>query len=174
MMLLFLKKKVGENMTFGEKLRNIREKLGLSQRVLGERLGVTQQTIAQYEKAVEQPKLKTVRRLADALGVPLYELVTDWRSFSKEELLDDFVNSPSQKKPDVHDYKFYGKLPMPYIIQDIYGSLNTAGKKKLAEYAEDLTKIPEYRADTAPDPTLAPPNPPDPAPAPADPQQKKD
>lgn len=171
----FFKKKVGENMTFGENLRNTREKLGLSQRALGERLGVTQQTIAQYEKAVEQPKLKTVRRLADALDVPLYKLVTDWQEFNQKELLEDFTNDSHVITEEINiddlensTNELLEKLNNSYVsIRLSYKVLNTAGKKKLAEYAEDLTKIPEYRADTAPDPTLAPPNPPDP-------QQKKD
>ena len=151
-------------MDIGDKIKKIRREKNLTQKELAQKLGTSPQNLAQYENGKRNPKLKTIRQLADALDVPLYELVTDWGEFSQEELLDDFVNSPSQKKPDVHDYKFYGKFPMPYIIQDIYGSLNATGKKKLADYAEDLTKIPEYRADSAPDP----------APVPADPQQKKD
>ena len=46
-------------MTFGENLKAIREQKGLSQRELGELLGVKQQTIAQYEKANDPPKIKT-------------------------------------------------------------------------------------------------------------------
>ena len=61
-------------MTFGENLKAIREQKGLSQRELGERLGVRQQTVAQYENAEDQPKMKTIRRLATALDIPIYRL----------------------------------------------------------------------------------------------------
>ena len=44
-------------------------------------MGISQQTIAQYEKAVEQPKYKTVVKLARALDVSLAELTSD-TSFS--------------------------------------------------------------------------------------------
>lgn len=61
-------------MTFGETVKKIREEKGLSQRQLGLEMGVKQQTIAQYEKAINTPKAETVRRLASALKVPVREL----------------------------------------------------------------------------------------------------
>lgn len=82
-----------QNFTFGENLKIIREQKGLSQSELGERLGVRQQTVAQYEKAEEQPKMKTIRRLASALNVPLYKLVTNWKEFSSDEFCEDFASS---------------------------------------------------------------------------------
>lgn len=62
-------------MTFGEKIKKIRQDKGISQRELGIRLGVRQQTVAQYEKIEEPPKLATIRRIAEALGVPFNEIV---------------------------------------------------------------------------------------------------
>ena len=62
-------------MTFGERLKAIREQKGLSQRELGERLGVRQQTIAQYEKAVDLPKMKTIEKIAKALNISTKELL---------------------------------------------------------------------------------------------------
>ena len=63
-------------MTFGERVKELRLKKGLSQRELGERMGgITQQTIAQYEKSENYPKLETIRRIAKALDVPFDNLV---------------------------------------------------------------------------------------------------
>lgn len=61
-------------MDFGKKLKEIRTQKKISQRELGERLGVSQQTIAQYEHAINIPKLSTLQKFATALGVPLIEL----------------------------------------------------------------------------------------------------
>lgn len=48
---------------FGEKLKELREERNLSQKELGEKMGgITQQTIAQYEKKETVPKLETVSR----------------------------------------------------------------------------------------------------------------
>lgn len=59
----------------GQNIKKIRKKQGLTQKELGERLGITQQTVAQYERATEQPKISTVRKIADGLGVPVKELI---------------------------------------------------------------------------------------------------
>ena len=68
-------------MTFGERIKSIRKKKNITQAELGRRMGISQQTIAQYEKAVEQPKYETVVKLARALDVSLAELTSD-TSFS--------------------------------------------------------------------------------------------
>lgn len=76
-------------MTFGEKVKTIREKKGLSQSALAERMDISQQAVAKYEKIVEQPKLPTVRKIAEALKVSISELVDDWTRFTPEEISSD-------------------------------------------------------------------------------------
>lgn len=97
-------------MTFGENLKAIREQKGLSQRELGERLGVRQQTVAQYENAKDQPKMKTVRRLATALDIPIYKLVSNWQEFSSDEFREDLTTSTTQKNDMKKDSLTEGEL----------------------------------------------------------------
>ncbi len=55
---------------FGEKLKELREERNLSQKELGDKMGgITQQTIAQYEKKETVPKFETVSKIADALEI---------------------------------------------------------------------------------------------------------
>lgn len=49
----------------------LREKRGLSQRELAERLGTTQSAIARLEAGNITPRLATLDKVADALGVEL-------------------------------------------------------------------------------------------------------
>jgi transcriptional regulator with XRE-family HTH domain len=58
-------------------LRYWRIKKGYSQRALGEAVGVLDQSIANYEKSKNRPRLDTQRRLSEVLGVPIDELFTD-------------------------------------------------------------------------------------------------
>ena len=73
--------------TFGEKLKTLRIMHNLSQRELGQRMGgIKQQTIAQYEKKEKAPKLETVLKIADALGINPNVFYTDkqlWEVFKK-------------------------------------------------------------------------------------------
>lgn len=62
-------------MTFGEKLKEARKKKGISQQVLADRLNVSQQMIAQYENDKRQPKSETKQKIADALGIDVYDLI---------------------------------------------------------------------------------------------------
>lgn len=70
-------------MNFGKRLKEIRLKQNLSQSKVASRMGVKQQTIAQYEKAEKTPKHETIQKLALALGVSEVELL----GLSKEEFL---------------------------------------------------------------------------------------
>lgn len=60
---------------FAMNLRDARLEIGLTQRQLAQRVGTTFQLISAYENARRLPMLDAVVRLADALVVPLEELV---------------------------------------------------------------------------------------------------
>lgn len=61
-------------MTLGENIKAFRKKRGLSQRELGERIGMTQQQIAQYENSTRTPKVETIQRLAQALDTTVEKI----------------------------------------------------------------------------------------------------
>jgi repressor LexA len=54
---------------FGRRLRVLRESAGLTQRELGEKVGMPHQSIVKYETGVNEPVWSTAVKLADALGV---------------------------------------------------------------------------------------------------------
>lgn len=130
-------------MTFGDKVKEARKRKGLSQLELGGRMHVSQQAIAKFEKATDQPKLATVRKIANALGVTIDELVTDWSGFSSGEIFEDMSDnevdySAINPRQAVNDSR---------IAKHLH-NLNYAGQEKAIAYAADLTKIPEYRKDS--------------------------
>lgn len=61
-------------MTSGDKIKEIRQKRGLTQDELAQRIGIKRGTLAQYEANRRQPKLETLKKFAQALDVPWYEL----------------------------------------------------------------------------------------------------
>jgi len=60
-----------ERAVAGYLLRGAREQAGLTQKVLGEKLGVSQQAVAQAERWSANPTVEFMRRWADACGSSL-------------------------------------------------------------------------------------------------------
>lgn len=65
-----------EAFELGARVRAERERLGLTQAELAERMGTTQPTVARLEAGGVTPSLDTLHRAAAALGL---ELVVDFR-----------------------------------------------------------------------------------------------
>lgn len=63
-------------MALAQKIAYFREKRGLSQRELAERVGVSQSAVAHYETGHNKPRIETVFRLAAALDVSVSELLS--------------------------------------------------------------------------------------------------
>ena len=75
--------------TFGEKLKTLRIMHNLSQRELVQRMGgIKRQTIAQYEKKEKAPKLETVLKIADALGINPNVFYDDLSQEEHENILE--------------------------------------------------------------------------------------
>jgi transcriptional regulator with XRE-family HTH domain len=66
-----------EMVYIGTKLNQLRTREALTQRDLSERTGLTIATISRIEQNQVEPRLSTVRKLADALGVHPSQLIED-------------------------------------------------------------------------------------------------
>ena len=53
----------------GAGIKNARLTVGITQAELAHRLGVTPQAVSQYERGIKKPKIETIEKIADALGV---------------------------------------------------------------------------------------------------------
>ena len=63
-------------MTVGEKIREARIKAGLTQKEVGIRSGIAEPTIRRYEHGLLNPKIETIQKIAESIGVPLSMIVT--------------------------------------------------------------------------------------------------
>lgn len=70
------------------RLKEVREKLRLSQNDVSRITDIAQPTLSKWERGVTVPKIQTVFRLADALGVTVDELWTNDPP-EEEELLQE-------------------------------------------------------------------------------------
>ena len=59
----------------GENIREIRKLKGMTQKELGNKLGISQSAINQFENNKTAPKLQTIEKLAIALEVSMYDIL---------------------------------------------------------------------------------------------------
>jgi transcriptional regulator with XRE-family HTH domain len=83
--------------TFGGRLRALRRERGLSQEDLSRRTGIHSPSIGRLEHDRREPRLKTILRLADGLGVPPGMLLDGLgeRRLTPEEFREHFGHLPT-------------------------------------------------------------------------------
>ena len=62
-------------MTMGARIKAARRKVGLTQTELAGKLGISFQSIAQWENDLRNPKLETLQKIASALEIDVTELL---------------------------------------------------------------------------------------------------
>ncbi|MBS4980689.1 MAG: helix-turn-helix domain-containing protein [Lachnospiraceae bacterium] len=120
-------------MTFGEKVKEIRKRKGLSQLELGEKMNISQQAVAKYERINDPPKLTTVRKIADALDITISELIDDWGKYTLEEISSDIDKETVYK----NSHRLIEKLES---IEDENGELNQELLEKELQSIIKITK----------------------------------
>lgn len=121
-------------MDIGERIRKYRKEAGLSQKELGERLGVSQQHIAQYESGKRKPKLETQREIAHAIGIPLSKL---------NEKLPYYVDNDTEDENELLVKNIIADRIKMNIIE-AFNKLNYIGQKEAEKRVNELAEIPRY------------------------------
>ena len=82
-------------MTFGEKLQSLRQKAGMSQDVLAERLQVSRQAVSRWERDETMPETDKVVALADIFGV-----TTDYLLRPQPKQTETAAEEPPRQQKD--------------------------------------------------------------------------
>lgn len=95
--MVLVKKEVGLLMDFGDRLKWLREKSGLTQKFAAEKIGVKNNTLSSYESAKRQPDFTTLKKLADLYEVTIDYIITgNENSNSSDEMWQEFLNPKTQ------------------------------------------------------------------------------
>ena len=70
----------GDIMTVGQRIKEARKEQHMTQKQLADKLGVSYVVICQYENGARNPKNETLGRIANALGIPITDLLFDENS----------------------------------------------------------------------------------------------
>ncbi len=101
---------------FGEKLKQVREKNGMTQATLAEHLYVTRQAVSRWECGARYPDLLTTKKIAQILEVSIDELM------SGEELQKDIEREPLLAKPipNIVQTILYSFAAAIYLLKSIF------------------------------------------------------
>lgn len=95
-------------MSFADKLRELRTEKGISQKKLAEKAGLSQAAIYQWEKGTRNPRIETIQKIAEALGVKSWDLIGVDRKAAVNEWID--VEFGGKVISDEKKRKEYGLL----------------------------------------------------------------
>lgn len=110
-------------MGIGENIKNIRKKKGLTQKQLGEILGVSQAAIGQFESSNSNLQAETINKIATALDVDPFSL------YSFEMAADVLAERICEQQN---------------TLLENYKALNSIGKAEAQKRVAELTEIPRY------------------------------
>lgn len=153
--------------TIGERIRERRKELRMTQKQLADKLGVKYQTVQAWELNSRNPKLETVEKLASALGVSSGWLVYGDEDSSQRVLFDALGNLSQEMKQslesgtvssslangglakrlnEIQDLIEYDlQIAGYYKLLRLYDRLNKEGRHVALERLEELTQLPKFR-----------------------------
>ena len=88
-----------------ERIKKIRKQKGLSQTELGERIGVSQQVITNYERGIREPSIEMLLKISGALNISIENLIgekqikpNDETSRALQKRFEQIKKLPSEKQ----------------------------------------------------------------------------
>lgn len=123
-------------MTTGQRIKEARKKAGLTQKELGAKLGITYQTLAQWENDLRNPKIETLQRIAAALGIPVSALVG-----SSDELQAEVLKKLQETKghlsaADQAEGSWQQRVEQMNALEAYIAAQNAAKKKNAVDVQE--------------------------------------
>lgn len=113
---------MGMGDSFGNRMKTTRNSQKMTQAELAQRLGVTPQTVSQYERGVKKPKTSTINRFAEALNVSAHWLETGFYE-------DASISNEEQQ------------------LLRYFRIMNQQGQRVALERMEELSQHPKYKKD---------------------------
>ncbi len=146
--------------SIGERIRQARKSAGFTQASLAEKSGVAAISIHQYESGKRQPRMEQLRRISDALGIPIESLISErvemipgrsWVTITDAPYSEDYmmnIEAIDKEAFEATIQLFGGEKILTYTVENrINSALHRLSPKGLLiamERLEELARIPEY------------------------------
>ena len=126
-------------MSISSRIKEAREKVGLSRAELAHEIGISASSISNYENGISSPKDSILYALMIALHVDAnYIFQDEMNEISKTK------NSPTPIQAEVEELTYAEK----HLIRNLR-SLNNDGQEKLLDYSDDLIASGRYIIDNS-------------------------
>lgn len=112
-------------------IKNARLTVGITQAELARRLGVTPQAISQYERGEKKPKIETIKKIADALGVSWFHL----------SHLDDLVATSEEKV--LGKEEVYQSIAVDYTTAELFAMASEPEASRVAFLNNMTVTVPD-------------------------------
>ena len=89
----------------GKRIQNYRKALGITQEQLAEKIGIDTISLSKIETGRNYPTAENITKLANILGIDIYELFVNNNIMTNEELLGEIskgISSISQDNKKLH------------------------------------------------------------------------
>lgn len=132
-------------MSIGENIKKLRKNKGLSQKQLAEILNLSEITIRRYEKCSNIPTIETINKIADALGMPLSELLgnsvkTNDIGIKINELLEVNISNNTGAEKNISEMTINELYDLIYELRNKISSLEDLNAT-LIENMEKIKKL---------------------------------
>lgn len=139
-------------MTLGEKLRTCRKWANLTQKELGEKIGIDAATVGKYERGILKPKRETLIKFEDALNYAhgTFYRETDEAFQNAQDAINELYGADEWNvvSPDTKTGELTQKTVQNLLntrLAAAFSQLNADGKCVAIERVEELAQIPKYQ-----------------------------
>ena len=129
----------------GRRIAEGRRLSGLTQAELAAKVGLAPITIRQYEKGLREPRIDTLRKIAEALGTEITNFLPT--PAENQNYFDKVRKSLSFKEIDtLEDFDLWTEEENLDLISEAVQMLNPEGQKVAIERVRELVEIAKYRS----------------------------
>jgi transcriptional regulator with XRE-family HTH domain len=115
----------------GKRIQEIRIKKGMTQEALAERINISKSSISEWEACKRVPRMETLRKIAEALGVDVWEII----GLNSVDYDEPMFASPTEEVSDPNERE----------LVNIYRDLNDIGQSALIGTARGLAANPDMK-----------------------------
>lgn len=135
-------------MTLGNKIVELRKKRNLTQEQLSEKLGITRQTLSNWEKDITNPDIIQAKNISSFFKITLDDLTDNKLEIncSKKNILCNLVNKNCNLDMLSDDYnEVFGKVCTILEANDEFVKFSFKDKSKVIEKLVDINLITSFR-----------------------------